>query len=134
VRRRHPGGLLLEAGAAGLPDCTEAFWIDGGGETFFLPRNPSMVMPPGLTEERVTPGSSILHTDESVRTGSCKTKRLPYDALVAGSLCILRHVFPDKLADVSSDDAAEDWADGLELARSTLAELGHPVTPALPVV
>jgi hypothetical protein len=93
-----------------------------------------MVMPPGLTEERVTPGSSIYHTDESVRTGFCKTDRLPYDALVTGSLCLLRHMFPDKLADVSSDGEAEDWVDGLKLARSTLSELGHPGTPALPVV
>jgi hypothetical protein len=132
VRRRHRDGLLLEEGASGLPGCTEAFWIDGGCETLFLPRHLSMVMPPGLTEERATPGSSIYHTDESVRTGVCKTDRLPYDALVTGGLCLLRHMFLDKVADVSSDGEAEDWVDGLELARSTLAELGHPGTPALP--
>lgn len=125
-------GVLLQFGPAVLDPCTEVVWIEGECETFFLPKKPDMVLSPGLTEERTSPGHTLLREDLSVRCGFCKTNGYAYDTLVTATLCAVLHLFPGKLARVSSDGDPEDWKEGLELARATLHKMGCPGTPNVP--
>jgi hypothetical protein len=114
------------------PDRTDFFWIDGGCETFAIPKDPSMVLPICLAEESSSPTSTVLQQDESARFAFCKTNMLAYDSLVTAGLCIVWHLFPGKLTRIGSDGGAAEWREGLELARAALAALGHPGSPALP--
>lgn len=49
----------------------------------------------------------------------CKTQQRPYDKVVVALLCLAAHVAPDACS-VSSDGDARDWAEGLQIARTTL--------------
>ena len=117
-------GAVLQWSDPGLPGSTEVVWIDGGCELFFLPRKPALALPPGLTEEWVSTGSTLMHEDTSVRVGFCKTNGLPYDTLVTATLCAVWHLFRRMLLRVSSDGDRTDWDAGLKLARSTLMRMG----------
>lgn len=52
----------------------------------------------------------------------CKTARKPYDLAVTACLCYLESVYSDKFS-VDSDGYAEDWKDGVDLAKSALPRL-----------
>lgn len=52
----------------------------------------------------------------------CKTARKPYDAAVVASLCYLESIYPAKWA-TTSDGSAEEWQDGLALAKRALPHL-----------
>lgn len=60
------------------------------------------------------------HENFGVREGDagfsfCKTARKPYDEVVTGALILLAARFPQ--VEVSSDGTADEWLDGLRLAR-----------------
>jgi hypothetical protein len=48
----------------------------------------------------------------------CKTARKPYDTLVTAILCLAEGLFPNGTWDISSDGGAEEWKEGLELAKT----------------
>lgn len=58
----------------------------------------------------------------------CKTARKPYDVAVVACLIILKHYLGD-LFQVESDGDANDWTDGLELAKKHL-NMKHLNIPA----
>lgn len=59
----------------------------------------------------------------------CKTARKPYDIAVTAILAYLETTYPDRYS-VSSDGEADDWRDGVHLARAALPHLKTP--PRLP--
>jgi len=50
----------------------------------------------------------------------CKTARKPYDTVVTACLAVLKYRLGDAI-DVTSDGTADDWADGVILARHVLS-------------
>lgn len=59
-----------------------------------------------------------------------KTAQYPYDTVVTACLIILKHRLGD-LIEVSSDGNADDWNDGLILARSVLGLKTLPLPKSL---
>jgi len=62
-----------------------------------------------------------LYSDISNGTGRdfCKTNRHGYDKAVTACLCILKYRLKD-LIEITSDGTADDWLEGLDVARTTL--------------
>jgi hypothetical protein len=50
------------------------------------------------------------------RWSFCKTAQKPYDIAVVAILCLAEH-YGGAIQSISSDGDADDWAEGLELAR-----------------
>lgn len=83
---------------------------EDGHETFILFQNRAPLLP---------------HQDKARRGWDfCKTARKPYDVAVTACLCYLESVYPGQIS-AESDGAAEDWQDGLALARRALPEKGN---------
>ena len=61
-----------------------------------------------------------------------KTNRLPYDTVVVACLIILKHRLGD-LFEVSSDGRADDWNDGLILAKKVLGLKGLSIPESIEV-
>lgn len=61
------------------------------------------------------------HFSEAVKDGFqfCKTARKPYDVVVVACLAILKYRLGDAIQ-VDSDGYAEEWTDGVELAKRLL--------------
>ena len=54
---------------------------------------------------------------------SCKTNRMPYDAVVVAILCYLDAEWPTCFRDIESDGWRDEWENGLALAKRALPEL-----------
>lgn len=81
-------------------------------ETFYMERAPSSE-------------SNHSSNNEYKSFSFCKTQYRPYDPVVIAVLC-LADLYCGEYINVSSDGGAEDWVEGLELARSIRAEANIP--------
>jgi len=56
----------------------------------------------------------------------CKTARKPYDVVVTAVLCLAHTIAPDTW-EITSDGDAEDWEEGLALAKQVLENAESPI-------
>ena len=110
--------------------CAKAFNIfekRGGAPIAFESDEPDR--PPVFSNDHVRfngvgdDGHETFYIDMYGAPGFCKTGQKPYDTLVVACLCLFEHFTG---ARVSSDGCAEDWYDGLAIARKVVPACGLP--------